>query len=48
MVKAEEAYLIGLVSEVAEDDQTIPTAIQVAQSLAKMPPIACNKLKKLR
>ena len=34
MVKAEEAYIIGLVSQVTEDDQTIPTAIQMAQSLA--------------
>lgn len=48
MVKAEEAYLIGLVSQVTEDDQTIPTAIQMAQSLAKCRPLPCNKLKKLR
>lgn len=45
MVKAEEAYLIGLVSQVTEDDQTIPTAIQMAQSLAKMPPIALQQIK---
>ena len=48
MVKAEEAYLIGLVSQVTEDDQTIPTAIQMAQSLAKCRRLPCNKLKKLR
>ncbi len=48
MVKAEEAYIIGLVSQVTEDDQTIPTAIQMAQSLAKMPPIALQQIKKLR
>lgn len=48
MVKAEEAYTIGLVSQVTEDDQTIPTAIQMAQSLAKCLLLPCNKLKKLR
>lgn len=47
MVKAEEAYLIGLVSQVTEDDQTIPTAIQMAQSLAKMPPIALQQIKEV-
>ena len=47
MVKAEEAHIIGLVSQVTEDDQTIPTAIQMAQSLAKCLLLPCNKLKKL-
>ncbi|MFW1920430.1 enoyl-CoA hydratase-related protein, partial [Acinetobacter baumannii] len=44
-VNAEAAYLIGLVSQVTEDEQTIPTAIQLAQSLAKMPPIALQQIK---
>lgn len=47
MVKAEEAYIIGLVSQVTEDDQTIPAAIQMAQSLAKMPPIALQQIKEV-
>lgn len=47
MVPAEEAYLIGLVSQVTEDDQTIPTAIKMAQSLAKMPPIALQQIKEV-
>lgn len=47
MVKAEEAYSIGLVSQVTEDDQTIATAIQMAQSLAKMPPIALQQIKEV-
>lgn len=47
MVKSEEAYIIGLVSQVTEDDQTIPTAIQMAQSLAKMPPIALQQIKEV-
>ncbi|WP_151744384.1 enoyl-CoA hydratase [Acinetobacter calcoaceticus] len=47
MVKTEEAYIIGLVSQVTEDDQTIPTAIQMAQSLAKMPPIALQQIKEV-
>ena len=47
MVKAEEAYSIGLVSQVTEDDQTISTAIQMAQNLAKMPPIALQQSKEV-
>ncbi|MCU4639428.1 enoyl-CoA hydratase [Acinetobacter courvalinii] len=47
MVKAEEAYSIGLVSQVTEDDQTIATAIQMAQGLAKMPPIALQQIKEV-
>ncbi|WP_109441335.1 enoyl-CoA hydratase [Acinetobacter haemolyticus] len=47
MVPAEEAYTIGLVSQVTEDDQTIPTAIKMAQSLAKMPPIALRQIKEV-
>ena len=47
MVPAEEAYLIGLVSQVTEDDQTITTAIKMAQSLAKMPPIALQQIKEV-
>ncbi|WP_312056465.1 enoyl-CoA hydratase [Acinetobacter courvalinii] len=47
MVKADEAYSIGLVSQVTEDDQTIATAIQMAQSLAKMPPIALQQIKEV-
>lgn len=47
MVPAEEAYVMGLVSQITEDDQTIPTAIQMAQSLAKMPPIALQQIKEV-
>ncbi len=47
MVPAEEAYIMGLVSQVTEDDQTIPTAIKMAQSLAKMPPIALQQIKEV-
>ena len=47
MVPAEEAYSIGLVSQVTEDSQTIPTAIKMAQSLAKMPPIALQQIKEV-
>ena len=47
MVKAEEAYSIGLVSQVTEDDQTISTAIQMAKNLAKMPPIALQQIKEV-
>lgn len=47
MVPAEEAYMMGLVSQITEDEQTIPTAIQMAQSLAKMPPIALQQIKEV-
>lgn len=47
MVKAEEAYLIGLVSQVTEDNQTISTAIEMAKNLAKMPPIALQQIKEV-
>lgn len=47
MVPAEEAYLIGLVSQVTEDEDTIPTALKMAQSLAKMPPIALQQIKEV-
>jgi enoyl-CoA hydratase/carnithine racemase len=48
MVKAEEAYTMGLVSQVTEDDQTIPTAIKWRKALPKCHRLPCNKLKKLR
>lgn len=47
MVQADEAYQIGLVSQVTADDQTIPTAIQMAQGLAKLPPIALQQIKEV-
>ena len=47
MVKAEEAYSMGLVSQVTEDQDTLPTAVKMAQSLAKMPPIALQQIKEV-
>lgn len=47
MVPAEEAYRIGLVSQVTEDDQTIATAIKMAENIAKLPPIALQQLKEV-
>jgi len=47
MVPAEEAYRIGLVSQVTEDEQTIETAIKMAQRLAQMPPIALQQIKEV-
>lgn len=47
MVPAEEAYCIGLVSQVTEDDQTISTAIKIAENLAKLPSIALQQLKEV-
>lgn len=47
LVTADEAYQIGLVSQVTEDDQTISTAIKMAENLAKYPPIALQQLKEV-
>lgn len=47
MVPAEEAYRIGLVSQVTEDEQTISTAIKMALNLAKLPPIALQQIKEV-
>lgn len=47
MVRAEEAYIIGLISQVTEDDETLPTAIHMAQNMAKLPPIALQQIKEV-
>lgn len=47
MVPAEEAYRIGLVSQVTEDEQTISTAIKMALNLVKLPPIALQQIKEV-
>lgn len=47
LVPADEAYRIGLVSQVTEDADTIPTAIKMAENLAAMPPIALQQIKEV-
>lgn len=47
LVSADEAYRIGLVSQLTEDEQTIATALQMATDLARMPPIALQQMKEI-
>ena len=44
-VNAQEAYRIGLVSEVVPFDQLMPAAEKIAQRLADMPPLAIRMTK---
>lgn len=47
LVPANEAYTIGLVSQVTEDSETINTAINMAKGLARLPPIALEQIKEV-
>ena len=46
-VSAEEAYAMGLVSLVCEDDQVIPEAMKMAKLIAHMPPLAVEQIKEV-
>lgn len=46
-VTADEAYAMGLVSLVCEDDQVHPEAIKMAQLIAAMPPLAVEQIKEV-
>ena len=45
LINAEEAYQIGLVSQVVEDQETLATAIKMAQQLSKLPALALEQIK---
>lgn len=47
MLTAQQAYQIGLVSEVVADDQTIERAMQLAQKIARYSPIAVSQIKEV-
>ena len=47
LLSAQEAWQIGLVSQVTEDSETLNTAIKMAQQLAKAPPIALEQIKEM-
>lgn len=47
IIPAEEAYHMGLVSILTEDGESISSAIQLAQKLAKLPPIALQQIKEV-
>ncbi|MGI9492048.1 MAG: enoyl-CoA hydratase-related protein [Geminicoccaceae bacterium] len=44
-VTGTEAYQIGLASEVVPDDEVLETAIKLATSIARMPPLATQAIK---
>ena len=45
LVSAEEAFNMGLVSQVTEDAETLTTAFKMAQQISKLPPIALEQIK---
>lgn len=47
LISAEEANRMGLVSEMVEDDQTIPHALALAQTIASFSPIAVQQIKEV-
>ncbi|MDO9143471.1 MULTISPECIES: enoyl-CoA hydratase [Comamonadaceae] len=46
-VSAEEARIMGLVSQVLPDDQVLPEALKMAQLIAAMPPLAAMQIKEV-
>jgi enoyl-CoA hydratase/carnithine racemase len=47
IIGAQEAYEMGLVSKLVEDDQVMQTAIDMAEELARLPPIALAQIKEV-
>ncbi|HSW19639.1 MAG TPA: enoyl-CoA hydratase [Ramlibacter sp.] len=46
-VSAEEARIMGLVSQVLPDDQVLPEALKMAALIASMPPLAAMQIKEV-
>jgi len=46
-ITAQEASQMGLVSEVVEDENTIPYALELAQTIASLSPIAVQQIKEV-
>lgn len=46
-VNAEEAQVMGLVSEVVDDDQVLVRALELAGMIAKLPPLAAEQIKEV-
>lgn len=44
-VLAAEADSMGLVSELVDDDQVLPTALKLAEDIARLPPLALREIK---
>lgn len=47
LIDAEEAYAMGLVSELVDDNQVMTRATELAGQIAKLPPIAVAQIKEL-
>jgi enoyl-CoA hydratase len=47
VIRAEEAYQMGLVSKLVEDDQVMPAALEMAEQIAALPPIAMAQIKEV-
>ena len=45
LVSADEAFAMGLVSQVTADTETLNTAYKMAQQIAKLPAIALEQIK---
>ena len=46
-ISGEEACAIGLASEVVEDDQVLARALELATTIAQMPPLAAEQIKEV-
>lgn len=47
VIGAEEAYAMGLVSKLVEDEQVLPSALEMAEQIAKLPPLALAQIKEV-
>ncbi|MDR4127065.1 enoyl-CoA hydratase-related protein [Yanghanlia caeni] len=47
LVSAEQAYMMGLVSKVVDDDKVLAEALELADKLAALPPIALAQIKEV-
>lgn len=46
-ISGEEAYSMGLASEVVEDDRVLPRALELATLISGMPPVAAEQIKEV-
>ncbi len=47
IIEAEEAHVMGLVSDLVEDDQVFPHALKLARHIASLPAIAVEQVKEV-
>ena len=46
-VSAPDAFAMGLLSEIVEDGQALPRALELAKTIARMPPLAVRAIKEV-